>query len=479
MKPATLARASATLLMAALVGCSTLPKLEEVEPYAGSEQPARIVTASRVLSEEQSKAIVERLKAQAGDTDILGRHVAISEAISKSPLVAGNRTLLLEDGPATYAAMQASIRGATRSINFATYIFEADDTGKQFAALFAEKRRQGVEVNVIYDSVGSIKTPKEFFEGMRAAGIRVVEFNPVNPLNAKRGWRINNRSHRKLMIVDDTTVFIGGINISDVYSGGSFGSGVPSGGPGGSRGNDKAQAAAGNWRDTHLQIEGPVATEFQKIFLESWHKQKGEPIAADKPVGSALPQGAAPSKGGHLVRAIASTPDQRRNEMYLTLLSAVTYAERNIYITTAYLAPDRELKEALQAAVKRGVDVKLLLSSVSDSWLAFNAGRAHYSDLLRDGVKIYERRGPLMHAKSVTIDGVWSSVGSTNIDWRSLLHNDEADAAILGREFALQMEAMFARDLAQSDEITAETWARRSPAQRLREGAARMWEYML
>src|SRR5687768_1108931 len=131
MKPATLARASATLLMAALVGCSTLPKLEEVEPYAGSEQPARIVTASRVLSEEQSKAIVERLKAQAGDTDILGRHVAISEAISKSPLVAGNRTLLLEDGPATYAAMQASIRGATRSINFATYIFEADDTGKQ------------------------------------------------------------------------------------------------------------------------------------------------------------------------------------------------------------------------------------------------------------------------------------------------------------------------------------------------------------
>ena len=479
MNQAILLRTLSLLAVLATAGCSTLPRLEEVEPYASPEQPARIVTASRVLSEEQSKAIVERLKAQAGDTDILGRHVAISEAISKSPMVAGNRAVLLEDGPATYAAMQAAIRGATRSINFATYIFEADDTGKQFAALFAEKRRQGVEVNVIYDSVGSLKTPKAFFEEMKAAGIRVVEFNPVNPLNARRGWRINNRSHRKLMIVDDRAVFIGGINISDVYSGGSYGSGGWAGGSGAPRGNDKAQAAAGNWRDTHLQLEGPVAAEFQKIFLESWRKQNGGPIAAENPVGSALPQGAAPASGGQIVRAIASTPDQRRNEMYLTLLSAITYAERNIYITTAYLAPDRELKEALQAAVKRGVEVKLLLSSVSDSWLAFNAGRAHYSDLLRAGVKIYERRGPLMHAKSVTIDGVWSSVGSTNLDWRSLLHNDEADAAILGREFALQMEAMFARDLAQSDEITAEAWARRSPAQRIREGAARMWEYML
>jgi cardiolipin synthase A/B len=453
------------LVLLAAAGCSSLPRLEDHMIYAGTDenQGARFVSATRVLSDEQSKAIVERLKRQAGDTDILGRHVAISESISGSPMVTGNRAVLLEDGPATYAAMLAALRNATRSINFSTYIFEQDDVGKQFAALLVEKRRQGVEVNLIYDSVGALKTPKEFFDGMARAGVRVVEFNPVNPLSAVRGWQLNKRNHRKLLVVDGSVAFVGGINISGVYSSSYFSTGSRA---------PKSARDAGGWRDTHLQIEGPVVAEFQKIFVDTWKKQKGEP-----PPGSDLP--ALSPRGGHIVRAIASSPDAKRNEFYLTMLSAVTFAERNIYITNAYFAPDPQFLDALRAAARRGVDVKMILSSVTDSWLVFHAGRSHYTDLLAAGVKIYERRGPLLHAKTSTIDGVWSSVGTSNLDWRSFLHNDEVDATILGREFALQMEAMFARDLAQSDAITAELWARRPFNYRLKEQAARMWEYLL
>jgi len=463
-RPAWRALAACLITVA---GCSTLPRVD-METSAGLVQPARFASANRVLSRKQSDAIVARLERQTGDTGILERHIAISEAISGSPMVTGNRVTLLEDGPATYAAMFAAIRSATKNINFATYIFEPDGVGKQFADLLAEKRAQGVEVNLLYDSVGSISTPPEFFEGMKKSGIRVVEFNPVNPLKATAGWQLNNRSHRKLMIVDGRTAFVGGINISNVYSGGSSAGGSS----GGSAPAGAPNSASGNWRDTHLQIDGPVVGEFQKIFLESWKKEKGAPLEGDY-----LP--ALTPAGGEIVRAIASTPDAHRNEHYLTLLSAITFAERNIYLTTAYFAPDPQFIEALSAAAARGVDVRLILSGTTDFWLAFHAGRSHYADLLAAGVKIYERRGSLLHAKTSTIDGVWSSVGSTNLDWRSFLHNDEVDAAILGREFALRMEDMFARDLAKANAITAEEWDKRPLGTRIKEWSARALEYLL
>ena len=461
--PGRSAFAACAFLGALLAGCSSLPRLD-VESATSQGRPPSFANATRVLSEAQSKAIVERLKRQAGDTDVLTRHVAVSEAISESPMVTGNQVSLLEDGPATYAAMFAALAGASRSINFATYIFEPDGVGKQFADALIERRQQGVEVNVIYDSVGSLATPRAFFDAMRKAGIRVVEFNPINPLSALPGGGLNNRNHRKLIVVDGSTAFVGGVNISNVYSSGSHGSTGSSA--------SGASKTPGGWRDTHLQIDGPVVAEFQKVFLKSWEKQKGEPLT-----GSYLPQLA--PRGGHIVRAIASTPDDKRHELYLTLLSAVSFAERNVYLTNAYFAPDPQFLEALQAAARRGVDVKLILPGTTDSWLTFHAGRSHYAGLLAAGVKIYERRGALLHAKTSTIDGVWSSVGTTNLDWRSFLHNDEVDASILGREFAQKMEAMFARDIANSEQITAERWERRSPAMRLKEWSARMFEYML
>jgi len=216
-----------------------------------------------------------------------------------------------------------------------------------------------------------------------------------------------------------------------------------------------------------------VVAEFQKLFLDTWNKQKGPPLA-EKNYFPALDK-----QGDDIVRAIGSASADPHSLIYLTLLSAIDNAEQRVYLTNAYFVPDPQLLKALTGAAQRGVDVKLVLPSHTDSWAVFHAGRSHYSKLLHAGVKIYERRGAVMHSKTASIDGVWSTIGSTNLDWRSFLHNDEINAAILGRDFSRQMDAMFARDLAESDAIDLERWEQRSLILRLKEGAARIAEYWL
>jgi cardiolipin synthase len=225
--------------------------------------PVQLEGARGPLTAPQSKAILDRLKRGAEDTSIFDRHLALAEAIVGSPLMVGNKVILLQDGPATFQAMFAAIGNARNHINLETYIIEDDEVGNRFADALIEKQAQGVQVNLIYDSVGSMRVPREFFKRLTDGGVKVVEFNPVNPLTAKKGWEVNQRDHRKLLIVDGKTAFLGGINISSVYSGGSFstrsrqrpGGGLP-------------------WRDTHLQVEGPAVGEFQKLFLATWEKQK-------------------------------------------------------------------------------------------------------------------------------------------------------------------------------------------------------------
>jgi cardiolipin synthase len=415
------------------------------------------------VSTSRSATIIEQLQSRSGDIDILQKHLAIEQAINAdSPLVLGNKLVLLQDGPATYQAMFAAIRKARDHINLETYIFEDDDIGKQFADLLLERQATGVQVNLIYDSVGCLNTPRSFFERLSASGIRVLEFNPVNPLAGnKKEWLLNNRDHRKLLVVDGRIAFLGGINISESYSSGS------------KRSARKKAANAMGWRDTHLQIEGPVVAEFQKLFMDTWSKQKG-PTLAKMNYFPALDK-----QGDEIVRAIGSASDDPYSLIYLTLLSAIDHAEQRVYLTNAYFVPDPQLLKALTDAAQRGVEVKLILPSHTDSWAVFHAGRSHYSKLLRAGVKIYERRGAVMHSKTASIDGVWSTVGSTNLDWRSFLHNDELNAAILGRDFSRQMDAMFARDLAESDAIDLDRWEQRSLLLRLKEWAARLAEYWL
>jgi cardiolipin synthase A/B len=441
------------------VACSTLPDIRREPP--GQAAPV-LASAEGLLSAERSQAVLEAIDRRSGGSDILKKHIAVEEAITSTPMVMGNRVTLLQDGPATYRAMYAALRTARDHVNLQTYIFEDDEIGRQMADLLIEKQQHGVQVNVIYDSVGSIFTPREFFQRLRDQGIRVLEFNPVNPLEAKGKWLINHRDHRKLLVVDGRTAFTGGINLSGVYSSGSLR-------------RPSSRPASGNalWRDTHIRIDGPVVAEFQKLFLASWEKQHGPPL----PQRNYFPE--LKAQGNQIVRAVASTPDASTSVLYLTLMSAIRNADYAIHLTNAYFVPDPQLVAALKNAARRGVDVKLILPSQSDFWAPLYAGRSHYSELLAAGVRIFERRNALLHAKTGVIDGVWSMVGSSNLDWRSFLHNDELDAVVLGTDFGREMEAAFDGDLAQSDEIHSNRWARRPLDERLREFAARFWEYWL
>ena len=454
---ASLGAGAAMLLM--LGACSSFPRI--VPDMARSARAPQIEGARGPLSAARSKAILDGLGGAAGPTDVLSRHLALEQAISDSPLLGGNKVELLQDGPSTYRAMFAAIDAARDHINMETYILEDDEVGRRFADALIAKQQQGVQVNLIHDGVGTLATPAEFFTRLADAGVKVLEFNPVNPLGAKAGWDVNQRDHRKLLVVDGKTAFLGGINISSVYSSGSFSRGARSapGGPG--------------WRDTDLQIDGPVVAELQKLFLETWARQQGEPLPARTYFPALAPQ------GKEVVHAIGSAPDDPYSLIYATLISAIDAAQREVLLTNAYFVPDPQLRAALKAAVARGVDVKLVLPSRTDSALVFHAGRSYYDELLSAGVRLYERKDVVLHAKTALIDGVWSTVGSTNLDWRSFLHNQELNAVVLGAAFGQRMRAAFDADLAQSDEVTLAQWQQRSVDLRVKEMFARLWEYWL
>jgi len=400
---------------------------------------------------------------QEGPTDLLAHHLRQVEGAIESPLVLGNDAHLLIDGPPTYSAMFEAIDRAKRRVFLETYIIEAGKVGSDLAELLAKKRARGVEVRVLYDSVGSRPTPPEYFERLRAAGIEVCEFNPVNPLkhDGDADVGINNRDHRKILVVDGRVAFTGGINISGVYSAGSFGS------------RRKAPSREEGWRDTHVMMRGPIVRQFDEVFAKSWNGQ-----ACDDDI--ALPASAHPAASGDMaMRIVVADPASQRSELYVALLSAVDHAKERVWLTYGYFVPDDGVLTALQNAAKRGVDVRLVLPGFSDFWAPFHAGRSHYDALLRSGVRVFERRDALLHAKTAVIDSVWSSVGSTNLDWRSFVHNYEADLLVLDREFAGEMEALFRMDEKASHEVRMVEWKNRGLKARVLEWFARRWEYLL
>jgi cardiolipin synthase len=363
--------------------CVTVPALD----------PALRTPVTRVAADGRTTAAAFREPARGGD-ELLARHLAQVERALDAPLVRGNEGRLLVDGPATHRAMFEAIGRARDHVNLQTYILEAEGPGERLAELLIRKRGQGVTVNVLYDSVGSMRTPKEFFERLRAAGIAVCEFNPVNPLKSPpKGWQINNRDHRKILVVDGRVAFTGGINISGVYSAGSFGSGR------------RAPSREEGWRDTHVATRGPIVADFQRVFLDAWQRQR-----CDGP-GRAAYFPPAAERGDWTMQLVTGDPEAGESQTYVALHAAMAQAERRIWLTYGYFAPDEATITALTDAAGRGVDVRLVLPGFSDFWAPFYAGRSHYAGLLDAGVRIYERRDALLHAKTAVIDGVWSSVG--------------------------------------------------------------------
>jgi cardiolipin synthase A/B len=448
---------SCLFFLVTLSGCATLPGAHEFIYGPLDFRYPTIVGSRGELSPEQSKRIIQRLKKQSGSTDLLTRQSIVLEEISGSPLSAGNKAKLLINGPATYAAMEKAIQKATDHINFETFIFEDDEIGRHFADLLIKEQEKGVQVNLIYDSIGSINTPRAFFKRLSDSGIKVLEFNPIDPLKAKKIDFLTHRDHRKILIVDGKIAFTGGVNVSAVYSS------IPS-----------SRAPGGlPWRDTDVQIEGPAVAEFQKLFLDTWKWQKGPELAPRNYFPELRPQ------GNELIQVIGNRPGKKNRVTYIMYVSAISFAEKNIHLTNAYFVPDGQTMAALSEAAKRGLDVKLVVPGTSDSQLVFYAGRSHYEDLLESGVKLYERRGGMLHAKTAVIDGVWSTIGSTNLDLWSFARDNEVNAVILGRDFSKEMEALFTADIEASHEIRLEEWRNRPLASRFKEWISRLLSYWL
>lgn len=442
-----------------LISCKSLP---EVDPITPAKAAPTIATTKGALPPRQASALASKRWANAS-TDLKNLAV-LEEQATGVPLIAGNRVTLLFDGPATMREMMAAARAATSSINLETYIFDQDKIGIEFADVLIEKQRQGVQVNIMVDAVGAIATPAEFFERMRQAGIRVVIFNPVNPAKAKGNWDLNNRNHRKLMVVDGKVAFTGGINISSTYANSSL-----------FRSHQRKETADGSkvgWRDTHVKIEGPAVAALQYSFVRLWVDQEG----GDLPKADYFPPLSA--AGDKLVRVLAGNPEGD-SDIYKALVVAISEAKKSIHITSAYFVPDQQIVDALCAAAQRGVDVRLVLPGVSDHSLIRYAGQGFYDQLLKAGVKIFELQVAVLHAKTAVIDGAWSTIGSANIDRRSFLHNYELNVVVMDPAFGRDMESAFNEDLRDSKEVTLEQWKHRPWMDRVREWMARLGEYWI
>ena len=447
-------------LLFILSGCGTIPDMHALlHDRSLYHSRSEIVGPNGELTDEQSQRILSRLEQhQKTPSDILDRHLAFEQALSNVPLVLGNKVTLLENGAATYQAMLAAIRTAKDSINMQTYTFTDGPVGQMFADALIERQSHGVQVNLEYDSLGSFGTSKSVFDRLQQNGVAVLEYRPVNPFAAKLPWSFSHRNHRKMLVVDGRVAFTGGINISEVYASGPSGS--------------KEKGPSEYWRDTDIEVEGPAVAEFQRAFINEWKYQQGQALSP-RDYFPTLDQ-----QGNQIVRVIFSVPE-RFSLIYVTWISAVVSSQTNIYITDAYFAPDRQVLHALEHAAQHGVDVRLLLPSQTDEPLILAAQHSHYADLLDAGVKIYEWQGQMLHAKTTTIDGVWSTVGTSNLDWWSIARDNELNAIILSHSFGDEMNLMFRNDIESSVQIDPEQWKNRGFLERIHETAARIIEPLL
>jgi cardiolipin synthase len=446
-------------LCLSMSACASLPDVHYLKTSLEPQDAATVQTAQgNTLSKQKTESLLtQRLRSANVDLPELA---ALEEAATGRPLIAGNKLTLLNDGPQTMKAMMAAIKNAKDHINLETYIFDKEGLGGEFADLLIQKQREGVQVNIIYDSIGSLSTPPEFFQKLRDAGVSVVEFNPVNPFKRMVSWQLNNRDHRKILVVDGTIAFTGGINITDDYSSGSL-----------FRSHSKNRANLG-WRDTHIQVEGPAVASFQWLFMQTWVSQKVDDLAARKYFPPLKPA------GDKIVRVIGSEPGGDY-EIYKAYILAMQEAKTSIHITNSYFVPDAQMVEALTKAAKRGVDVKIVFPGVSDAGLVMHAGRSFYAQLLASGVRIFELQASVLHAKTAVIDGYWSTVGSTNLDMRSFLHNREVNLIAIDQNFGAVMESAFNEDLKNSHEVNLEKWEQRPSSDRMWEWMARRLEYWL
>jgi cardiolipin synthase A/B len=360
------------------------------------------------------------------------------------PLLAGNRHKALHNGDEIFPAMLAAIRSAKTSITFETYIYWSGEIGAEFSAALSERARQGVKAHVLLDWVGSAKAEQRLLDEMIGAGVQLHRFHP--PHWSHLG-RMNNRTHRKLLVVDGRIAFTGGVGIAPQWTG-------------------NAQDPD-HWRDSHYEVQGPVVAQMQAVFIDNWIKVSGDVLhgpayfPALKPAGNAWSQ------------MFSSSPSGGSESMQLMYLLSITAASRSIDLSAAYFVPDALTTEALMAAMKRGVKLRIVVPGEHiDSDLVRNASRSRWGPLLEAGALIAEYAPTMYHCKVMIVDGLLVSVGSTNFDNRSFRLNDEATLNVLDPGFAAQQTAVFEADLARSRPVSFAQWQARPRLEKLREQLA-------
>lgn len=397
-------------------------------------------------------------------------------------LVGDNLAVLLRRGEEAFPAMLDAIAGARRSVNLETYILRSDATGRRFQAALIERARRGIAVRLMYDSVGSLNlVSDEFLAELEQAGVEIVEFHPLTPWRrrlleqrfrlragaARRlgrplpsrvaprepsHWSFHRRNHHKILVVDDAIAFTGGLNIGDEYAP------LPEG---------------RNWHDLHVRVEGPVARGLARIFHRSWIEAGGD----------LFPQPIAPVPDTSRRPALAHTCDNlglvNRSRMHSAYRHAIRNARRSVSIMNAYFIPDTLLRWAFTSAARKGVSVRIVVPARSDVKLVHYASRYLFARLLRAGVRIFEYEGEMMHAKAGVIDGEWATIGSFNLDRRSMVHNLEAGVVVLDPTFAGSLEREFESTLEQCREVLPALWSRRSWGARFLEWFAHLFAYWL
>jgi len=360
---------------------------------------------------------------------------------TEAPIVGGNRIKVLLNGDEIFPEKLAIIRSATKTINYAQYVFEEGQPADDVARALAERCRAGVAVNVLVDAVGAMAMPAELRQTMTEAGCRVETFRPIRPFTLDR---VNYRNHRRILVVDGRTGITGGSGTSGKWSGNG--------------------RTGGHWRDTDVRVEGPVVAQLQGAFVENWLEATGVALGGDD-YFPRLPA----EPGGVNAQAVRSSPAGGSVAMYTMFLLGVASAHRSIHITNPYFVPDEKMVETLVQTARRGVRVALILPGAIDHNIVRQASRGELGRLLEAGVEVYEYRAALLHSKTMVIDGVWSTVGSTNLDRRSFALNDELNLVVYDRAVAARLDEIFAQDLALSRRVTYEDWRQRSFVSRLLE----------
>jgi len=457
------ARCAVCVGFMSLAGCASAPLVGPNVGRVSSAQWPQFVGASGPLSSDQITEQIAHLANRPGDAALLLHHVAVEQAVAESPLLTGGTIRLLPDGPTTFRAIFAAIRSAKHQIDLEYYIMEdVESDGTHLGDLLVAERREGVAVNVIYDSIGSLGTPHAFFKRLKQAGVNLVEYNPLNPFKAKARYSLNLRDHRKILVVDGASAIIGGVNLDFSHAAGPAGGSV-----------GVCRKATVCTRDADLEIGGPAVAQLQTMFLDHWRAQRGRPIEALN--GFPI----IPLKGDEVVRIVGSSPGRAGPRYYVTLISQLRSAEKAIFVETAYFVPTRDEMKALKDAARRGVEVQVILPDHGGSKLATAVSHSRYGELLKSGVKIYETHGVELHSKMMSVDGVWSVVGSSNFDHRSVIFNDEVDVVVLGGETAQGFQSMFETDLAIARSVDLKTWSRRPVTAKLMEFYARVWQAWL